>query len=175
MKRDNEDYSDFNRECYDEYVRKLEEDPDRMGDSQWTVAKYNPYAAYMFASRMERGELKGNAGPYYQKAAELGCAKTVWKLAANPSFMRGVRHTCVMFDRCVNRHTGEKEGDRWRAIRRDAEGRAETHPILWTLLSYNDLRLDLCREFEEHSERAILADSRFAMYLRASYLLRKAR
>lgn len=175
MDWEDDNLSDYHRECYERYLADLEKDPDRMRSRQWDVAKYNPYAAYMFASRMEKGEMEGDAGHYYQKAAELGCARALWKLAANPSFMAGVRHTCVMFDRCVNHHSLRDDEDRGSAIRAEAERRAETYPILWTLLSYSDLRLGLCREFEEHSEKAVLKDSRFAMYMRASYLLRKAR
>ena len=175
MDLDYDELGDYHRECYERYLRDFEEDPEGMRVRQWDVAKYNPYAAYMFASRMENGELAGDAGNYYQKAAELGCSRAVWKVVANPSFMRGVRHTCVMFDRCVNHHSVGNGEDRGSAIREEAERRAETHPILWTLLSYSDLRLGLSEEFEEHSEKAILNGSRFAMYMRASQLLRRAR
>ena len=121
MDLDYDELGDYHWECYERYLRDSEQDPEGMGVRQWDVARYNPYAAYMFASRMENGELAGDAGNYYQKAAELGCSRAVWKVVANPSFMRGVRHTCVMFDRCVNHHSVRNGEDRGSAIRQEAE------------------------------------------------------
>ena len=141
MDLDYDELGDYHWECYERYLRDSEQDPEGMGVRQWDVARYNPYAAYMFASRMENGELAGDAGNYYQKAAELGCSRAVWKVVANPSFMRSVRHTCVMFDRCVNHHSVRNGEDRGSAIRQEAERRAETHPILLPSLEVVPMQL----------------------------------
>ena len=175
MKKDNEDYSDYDRECYEEYLRNLEKDPEWKRIKEWDTAKYNPYASYMFASKAEKEGQVGEAGHYYLTAAELGCARAIWKVVESPSYQCGIRNMCVIFDRAIKHHQIRSDDSRAKAIRREAEKRAEDHPLLWTLLAYNDLCLGLEKEFESHCSKALAEGSAAARHMRASHLLRRAR
>ena len=130
MKKDNEDYSDYDRECYEEYLRNLEKDPEWKRIKEWDTAKYNPYASYMFASKAEKEGQVGEAGHYYLTAAELGCARAIWKVVESPSYQCGIRNMCVTFDRAIKHHQIRSDDSRAKAIRREAEKRAEDHPLL---------------------------------------------
>lgn len=52
-RNEREEYSGWNVKEYEDYVSRPPDD--RGYDRMWDMAKYNLYAAYMFARRMESG------------------------------------------------------------------------------------------------------------------------
>lgn len=159
----NDDWTDWYREEYERYVA----DPDE--DRRWDVAKYNPYAAYMFGLSAERGEIDGDPGAYFRRSADRGCPKALWKVVSNPYYMSGPRDLCGMFRVVTQSEGGWSEG-----VVEEAERRAAEHPVLWLLLAYNDLCEEDHESFMRHSEEACLRNIHPAMYLRAGRLLEMA-
>lgn len=169
MKR--ELYGPYQIKEYEDYVNSDGED--RHGASMWTIAKYNTYAAYMFATRIEKGELRGSAGSYYHKAAELGCDRAFWKIVANPNYNRGVRDLCDTYLSAMRYRTEIWSSEQDPDMRSEALELAGTYPTLLTVVAFGDLWYDHS-DFMETSGRAVDTGCFYAMYLRAGRLLQLA-
>ena len=162
-----EEYSEWNVEEYEEYMAQP---LDCLGhDRMWDVAKYNPYAAYRFARRMEKGEIEGDACHYLRRSAEYGCSRAFWRIVTDYQDKIGVRSLCVLFDRCVG--FDEDSSDRRRRLMNTAEGMAADHPVLWTVLAYHCLCRRDMKAFDGYSEKACQLGSAHSMYMRARRLL----
>ena len=163
--KEQEEYSEWNVKEYEDYLARPKDD---FGyNRMWDVAKYNPYAAYMFARRMENGEIDDQACHYLSRSAEYGCSRAFWRLVTNHPGEIGVRNLCVVFDRCVGFR--EDVYGREQRLVRTAEGLAEDHPVLWTVLAYYSLcRRDL-EAFDGYSAKAcqICGDSEKAIWYMA--------
>ena len=168
--KEQEEYSEWNVKEYEDYLARPKDD---FGyNRMWDVAKYNPYAAYMFARRMENGEIDDQACHYLSRSAEYGCSRAFWRLVTNHPGEIGVRNLCVVFDRCVGFR--EDVYGREQRLVRTAEGLAEDHPVLWTVLAYYSLcRRDL-EAFDGYSAKACQIGDVHSMYMRAYRLLEAA-
>ena len=116
-RNEREEYSEWNVKEYEEYLAQPLNCFGR--DRMWDVAKYNPYAAYMFARRMEDGEIeRDDSSHYLMRSAEYGCSRAFWRLVTHHPGEIGVRNLCVVFDRCV----GFREDSYGREQRLSARG-----------------------------------------------------
>ena len=170
-RNEREEYSEWNVKEYEDYLAQPLNCFGR--DRMWDVAKYNPYAAYMFARRMEDGEIeRDDSSHYLMRSAEYGCSRAFWRLVTNHPGEIGVRNLCVVFDRCVGFR--EDSYGREQRLVRTAEGLAEDHPVLWTVLAYYSLcRRDL-EAFDGYSTKACQLGDVYSMYMRAYRLLEAA-
>ena len=164
------EYSEWYVREYEEY---LASPLDSLGrDRRWEVAKYNPYAAYKLARRMEDGEIADQACHYLSRSAEYGCDRAFWRIVTNHSDEIGIRSLCVIFDRCVGfRDDSDRRSGR---LVRTAEELAEDHPVLWTVLAYHTLCRRESEAFDMYSEKACRLGDVYSMYMRAHRLLEAA-
>lgn len=169
------DLKDYRVMEYEKYVQAVENGENVGHRTMWDVAKYNPYAAYMFASRMEKGEIKGNAGAYYHRSAEYGCDRAFWKMVANIDYNHGVRDICDLYATVYGWHSSDPGfRDRSQRFRSEAVRRAETYPILWTAIAYGDLCSGDDKAFMDSSAKAIGLGNSYAGFLRGRRLLELA-
>ena len=164
-------YRQYDVEQYEDYVNSGEEDSFRTG--MWSIAKYNTYAAYMFASRIEKGEIGGCAATYYHKAAERGCDRAFWTIVANPDYNLGVRDLCETYRSAMSYRTELGSSEQDPVMRKEALRLAETFPVLLTVVAFGDL----CYghpDFMAVSKKAVESGSEYAKYLRAGRLLELA-
>ena len=166
-RNEREEYSEWNVKEYEDYVSRP---PDGRGhDRIWDVAKHNPYAAYMFARRMESGEIQGNACQYLMCSAEHGCSRAFWRIVTDHPGEVGIRRLCVAFDRCIGFRDGD--GTRRREVVRTAEAMAGDHPVLRTALAYHSLCRRNLEAFDGYSAEACRLGDVHSMYMRAYRLL----
>lgn len=170
-----EDYREYNIREYEDFLKEGKEEGVSIYNSMWELAKYNPYAAYMFASRMEKGKIEGTPGLYYHRSAEFGCRRAFWKIVANPDYNRGVRDICSTYRQVINWRSTETESrDRCRRFRAEAVRQAAVYPVLWTAIAYGDLFMEDDESFMDSSKKAIDLGSEYAMFLRGRRLLELA-
>lgn len=157
---------------YEDFIRAEANGERTYYSSIWNLAKYNPYAAYMLASSMEKGEMRGHPGGYYRMSAEMGCSRALWKFLEDPGEGVGIRELCGTYNSCA--YGQERDPHGYMDFRSDAARRAEENPVIWTMIAFGDFCKEDWRLFDDSSKKAVAQGDPFACYLRGCRMLQIA-